>query len=467
MAKILIVDDEEGVCSLLQDVLEDAGFETVTAYNAGDALKILENDSPDTMLLDIKLPDADGIKFMEIIKKMGVQVPVILMTAFGTMEIAIQAMRQGAHDYLNKPLNLDELLMTVQKAVKMQQLVSEVAILREELDNEMDSVDNLIGQSRHMQDIFKIIGKVADSDITVLLQGESGTGKEVVARAIHNNSRRSSRPFIKINCAAIPEHLMESELFGHEKGSFTGAFNQKPGKFELAHNGTVFLDEIGELSQNTQVKLLNVLQEKDFERVGGTKSIKVDVRILTATNRDLKKLVEDGKFREDLYYRVNVVNIKLPPLRERKDDIPLLLNYFMKKFSRKYNKKITGISSAAMSVLEAFSWPGNVRELKNICEQAVVMTTGTVIMPDDLPISDKAGLQAGGAEGAPAITMKNGGSRTLKEIVSDVEKQVILKTLQEYKWNRQETAKALNLNRRSLYEKMKEYNLLVMGKNCP
>jgi two-component system response regulator AtoC len=465
MAKILIVDDEEGVCELLRDVLEDAGFETAIAYNAGDALKILENDSPDTMLLDIKLPDADGIEFMEIIKKTGIQVPVILMTAFGTMEIAIQAMKQGAHDYLNKPLNLDELLLAVHKAVKMQQLVSEVATLREELDSENDYVDSLVGNSRHMQDIFKIIGKVADSDITVLLQGESGTGKEIVARAIHNNSRRSTRPFIKINCAAIPEHLMESELFGHEKGAFTGAFNQKPGKFELAHNGTVFLDEIGELSQSTQVKLLHVLQERDFERVGGTKSIKVDVRILTATNRDLKKLVQEGKFREDLYYRINVINIEMPPLRERKDDVPLLFNYFLKKFSRQYNKKITGVSPAAIALIEEFNWPGNVRELKNVCQQAVVMSRGSVILPDDIPLGDKvAKFNAGNLEGALINIGKN---TDLKEIVANVEKQVILRALQEHKWNRQETARALNLNRRSLYEKMKEYNLLAMGKNRP
>ncbi|MFZ5597457.1 MAG: sigma-54-dependent transcriptional regulator [Bacillota bacterium] len=463
MAKILIVDDEEGVCELLKDVLEDAGYDTIISYTAGNALKILENETPDTVLLDIRLPDADGIEVMEKIKEMGIRVPVILMTAFGTMEIAIQAMKQGAHDYLNKPLNLDELLITVNKAVKMQQLVSEVAILREELDNEVDSVDSLIGQSSNMQEIYKLIGKVADSDITVLLQGESGTGKEVIARAIHNNSRCRNRPFIKINCAAIPEHLMESELFGHEKGAFTGAINQKSGKFELAHNGTVFLDEIGELSLNTQVKLLHVLQEKEFERIGSNKSIKIDARILTATNRDIKKMVEEGKFREDLYYRINVVNIKVPPLRERKGDIPLLFNYFLNKFSHKYNKKITGISREALALLENHSWPGNVRELKNTCEQAVVMSRGPIILPDDLSFAGK--------NADPAVNIDNiysqvnvNGHKTLKEITSEVEKQVIIKTLDENNWNRQETARALGLNRRSLYEKMKEYNLHRMGK---
>ncbi|MCL6477545.1 MAG: sigma-54 dependent transcriptional regulator [Peptococcaceae bacterium] len=466
MAKVLIVDDEEGVCELLRDVLEDAGFEVMLAYNAAEALETLESENPDTVLLDIRLPDADGLQVMDKIKKMGIQAPVILMTAFGTTELAIQAMKQGAHDYLNKPLNLDELLVTVQKAIQMQQLVSEVATLREELEFDADYVDNLIGQSRHMQDIYKIIGKVADSDITVLIQGESGTGKEVVARAIHSNSRRSNRPFIKINCATIPEHLIESELFGHERGAFTGAVNQKPGKFELAHNGTVFLDEIGELSLNTQVKLLHVLQEKEFERIGSNKSIKVDVRILTATNRDIKRMVEEGKFREDLYYRINVVKVKLPPLRERKEDIPLLYNYFLKKFSAVYNKKITGVSPKAMDMITGYDWPGNVRELKNACEQAVVMARGPVILLDDLPIGGKnVEFPAGGNDDDIHVNVND--KRPLKEIVADVERQVILKALEENNWNRQDTARALKLNRRSLYDKMKEYNLLKKGRNRP
>lgn len=455
---VLIVDDEEGVCELLRDVLEDAGFETWLAYNAREALKILETGTPDTILLDIRLPDADGIRLIEEFNNMGVHVPVILMTAFGTTEIAIQAMKQGAHDYLNKPLNLDELLLAVQKSVKLQQLVSEVATLREELDFEVDSVDNIIGHSRHMQDIFKIIGKVADSDITVLVQGESGTGKEVVARAIHNNSHRCNRPFIKINCGSIPEHLVESELFGHEKGAFTGAIYQKTGKFELAHNGTVFLDEIGELPPHTQVKMLRVLQEKEFERVGGTKCIKVDVRILAATNRNLKQLVEEGRFREDLYYRVNVVNIKIPPLRERMEDIPLLVNYFLNKASRKFNKEISGITHGAMAALRNYQWPGNVRELKNILEQGVVMSRSPAILLEDLPLPGNGEMMPGKETGKAGVNLD--GVRTLKEIVSEVEKQVILKVLNENNWNRQDTARALGLNRRSLYAKMKEYSLL-------
>ncbi|GBF33273.1 acetoacetate metabolism regulatory protein AtoC [Desulfocucumis palustris] len=458
MPRVLIVDDEEGVCELLRDVLEDAGYEVLVSYNARDAFGILASQSLDTVLLDIRLPDADGMQMMEEFNKMGLHVPVILMTAFGTTEIAIQAMKQGAHDYLNKPLNLDELLLAVNKAVKMRQLVSEVANLREKLDDEIDPDDSFIGQSKDMQEIFKVIGKVADSDITVLIQGESGTGKEMVARAIHNNSRRNNLPFVKINCASIPEGLMESELFGHEKGSFTGAISQKPGKFELAHSGTVFLDEIGELSQLAQTKLLRVLQEKEFERVGGTRSIKVDVRILAATNRNLKRLVAEGKFREDLYYRINVVNVQLPPLRERKEDIPILFNNFLKKFSHKYNKQINGVSREALAVIESYNWPGNVREMRNICEQAVVMTRGPAVLVEDLPISNNGGYSRdGNGMGAQGQINFN---RPLKDIVSEVEKQAILNALNKNNWNRQETASALGLNRRSLYAKMKEYNLL-------
>lgn len=456
MPKILVIDDEDGVCELLRDVLESVGYEVTVTYTATEGMAVLKSFNPDTILLDIKLPDADGIKVMENIKAEGYTVPVILMTAFGTTEIAIQAMKEGAHDYLNKPLNLDELVLTVQRAVKMKHLVAEVATLREQLDDELNPFDNFIGQSRIMQEISKIIGRISDSDITVLIQGESGTGKEVVARSIHKNSKRNQAPFIKINCATIPEQLMESELFGHEKGAFTGAINQKTGKFELAHNGTVFLDEIGELSQHAQTKLLRVLQEKEFERVGGIKNIKVDVRIVAATNKDLQKLVEEGKFREDLFYRLNVINIKLPPLKERKEDIPLLVNYFVNKFAQKHEKKITGISKESLTLMTNYHWPGNVRELKNTCEQAVVMKRGNVILPEDLSILKAKSPTVKDAELYISLKLK----RPIKDILADVEKQVIIRTLNDNNWNRQESANILGLNRRSLYAKMKEYDLL-------
>lgn len=458
MPKVLVIDDEEGVCELLRDVLESAGYEVAVTYTAAEGMVALKESAPDTILLDIKLPDADGIKVMEKIKDLGYTTPVILMTAFGTTEIAIQAMKEGAHDYLNKPLNLDELIITVQRAVKMKNLVSEVATLREQLDDELNPFDNFIGQSRIMQEISKIIGRIADSDITVLIQGESGTGKEVVARSIHKNSKRSQCPFIKINCATIPENLMESELFGHERGAFTGAISQKLGKFELAHSGTVFLDEIGELSQQAQTKLLRVLQEREFERVGGVNNIKVDVRILAATNKDLQKLVEEGKFREDLFYRLNVVNIKLPPLKERKEDISLLVDYFINKFAQKHAKKITSISKEALNLIINYHWPGNVRELKNNCEQAVVMTRGAVIMPDDLGILEGNRSSYSDSELELTVTLRL--KKPLKNILAEVEKQVIIRTLKDNNWNRQESANTLGLNRRSLYAKMKEYDLL-------
>nr|WP_051276500.1 sigma-54 dependent transcriptional regulator [Desulfovirgula thermocuniculi] len=327
----------------------------------------------------------------------------------------------------------------------------EVAALKEEQEF-FNQVDALIGRSAPMQNVYKMIGRVADSDVTVLLQGESGTGKEVVARAIHRYSKRRNEPFIKINCATIPENLIESELFGYEKGAFTGAGSRKPGKFELAHRGTIFLDEIGELSLNTQAKLLRVLQEKEFERVGGTESIQVDVRIIAATNKDLERCVAEGTFREDLYFRLNVVKIWLPPLRERIEDVPLLAKAFLYKYSRELNKHITGFSPAALEIMKQYDWPGNVRELRNVCEQAVVLARGPVIMPEDLPFC----LQATNREIRNSIRR----GMTLKEIVAEVERQVILKTLQEHNWNRSATAQALGLNRRSLYAKMKEYGLL-------
>ncbi|MCL6449431.1 MAG: sigma-54 dependent transcriptional regulator, partial [Armatimonadetes bacterium] len=363
----------------------------------------------------------------------------------------------GAFDYIVKPFNLDELLLTVKKAVTMRQLASEVEILRGNHGARtapMDlPVDVMIGQSPPMQAVYKTIGRVADSNVTVLIQGESGTGKELVARAIHENSERRNGPFVKINCATIPENLMESELFGYEKGAFTGAGARKPGKFELAHQGTIFLDEIGELTLSAQAKLLRVLQEKEFERVGGTQNIRVDVRILAATNKDLQRCVQEGTFREDLYFRLRVVTIWLPPLREHLEDVPALARYFLQHYSRELNKPVNDFSPAAMLLLQQYDWPGNVRELRNVCEQAVVLARGPVIMPEDLPFS----LQTSSRELREAV-LKPGA--TLKEIVADVERQVILRALREHNWNRTATARALGLNRRSLYAKMKEYGLI-------
>lgn len=457
MSTVLVIDDEESVTEFLREVLEDAGYRVETATDGYRALELVQEIPPDAILLDIRMPDLDGLQVMERIQQIDGGLPVILMTAFGTTEMAIQAMKAGAFDYIVKPFNLDELLLTVKKAVTMKQLASEVEILRGNHGAKtapMDlPVDVMIGQSPPMQAVYKTIGRVANSNVTVLIQGESGTGKELVARTIHENSERRNGPFVKINCATIPENLMESELFGYEKGAFTGAGARKPGKFELAHQGTIFLDEIGELTLSAQAKLLRVLQEKEFERVGGTQNIRVDVRILAATNKDLQRCVQEGTFREDLYFRLRVVTIWLPPLREHLEDVPALARYFLQHYSRELNKPVNDFSPAAMLLLQQYDWPGNVRELRNICEQAVVLARGPVIMPEDLPFS----LQTSSRELREAV-LKPGA--TLKEIVADVERQVILRALREHNWNRTATARALGLNRRSLYAKMKEYGLI-------
>ncbi|MEW6273613.1 MAG: sigma-54 dependent transcriptional regulator [Bacillota bacterium] len=457
MPTVLVIDDEESVTEFLREVLEDAGYQVETATDGYRALELVQDYSFDAILLDIRMPELDGLQVMERIQQIDGALPVILMTAFGTTEMAIQAMKAGAFDYIVKPFNLDELILTVKKAVTMKQLASEVEILRGNHGAEQAPVelpmDIMIGQSLPMQAVYKTIGRVANSNVTVLIQGESGTGKELVARAIHGNSDRRGGPFVKINCATIPENLMESELFGYEKGAFTGAGSRKPGKFELAHQGTIFLDEIGELTLSAQAKLLRVLQEKEFERVGGTENIRVDVRILAATNKDLQRCVQEGTFREDLYFRLRVVTIWLPPLREHMEDVPVLARYFLQHYSRELSKVVNDFSPAAMLMLQQYDWPGNVRELRNICEQAVVLARGPIIMPEDLPFS----LQSSSRELREAV-LKPG--MTLKEIVADVERQVILRTLREHNWNRSATAKVLGLNRRSLYAKMKEYGLI-------
>ncbi|OAT80823.1 sigma-54-dependent transcriptional regulator [Desulfotomaculum copahuensis] len=454
MPTILVIDDEESVGEFLREVLEDAGYRVETATGGYQALELMQKKPPDAILLDIRMPELDGLQVMERIQQIDTGLPVILMTAFGTTEMAIQAMKAGAFDYIIKPFNLDELILTVKKAVTMKQLSSEVEALKKDRDGpEQPPVESMIGQSPPMQAVYKTIGRVAGSNVTVLIQGESGTGKELVARAIHQNSGRRDGPFIKINCAAIPENLMESELFGHEKGAFTGAGARKPGKFELAHQGTIFLDEIGELTLSTQAKLLRVLQEREFDRVGGTESIQVDVRILAATNKDLQRCVQEGTFREDLFFRLKVVTIWLPPLRERMEDVPVMARSFLQHYSRELNKPVTDFSPEALLMMQQYDWPGNVRELRNICEQAVVLARGPVIMPEDMPFC----LQTTSRE-LRETAVKPG--MTLKEIVADVERQVILKALREHNWNRSATAQALGLNRRSLYAKMKDYGLL-------
>ncbi|CCO07481.1 sigma-54-dependent transcriptional regulator [Desulforamulus hydrothermalis] len=445
---VLVVDDEESVRQFLYDVLTDAAYRVETAVDGQECLDKLVKLKPDVLVTDIRMPEKDGLSLLEQIKSLGITTPVILMTAFGTTEVAIKAMKLGAFDYIVKPFDLDELLNLVQRAAEQTETV---AAFRPHDQAAEPGVVNLIGNSPAMQAVYKDIGRVADSNATVLIQGESGTGKELVARAIHNNSSRRHKPFIKINCANLPDSLLESELFGYEKGAFTGAGASKVGKFELAHEGTIFFDEIGEISLATQAKLLRAIQEKEFDRVGGTATIKVDVRILAATNRKLKQSVLEGDFREDLFFRLNVVNIVIPPLRERKEDIPLLVAHFLAKYNKEFNRQVKGFSTAATQMLMAYDWPGNVRELENVVERAVIMARGSVIVPEDIALA--------GRQEKTDVVQANRSNLSLKQIVADVERQTILQALTENNWCRTTAARVLGINRRTLYAKMKELGI--------
>lgn len=448
---VLVVDDEQSVREALRDILEDSGYRVELASNGREGLDMIDRANPDAVLLDIRMPEMDGIKALEIINQRGQQVPVILITAYGSTETTIEGMRLGAFDYLMKPLKINELLETIQKATEVKEMVKRSELAGQAGAREKENI--MVGNSPVMQSIYKTIGRVANSTATVLIRGESGTGKELVAEAIHANSVRRANNFVKINCASIPENLLESELFGHEKGSFTGAVTSKQGKFELAHRGTIFLDEIAEMSLSTQAKLLRVLQEREFERVGGTETIRVDTRIIAATNKNLEKSIAEGIFREDLYYRINVVEIVLPPLRERKEDIPNLVAHIIKHCSREHGKPVSGFSRDAMITLENYDWPGNIRELKNVCERAVLMSSGPVLTVEDLPLSLRKNSRR--VEWLGEIQ-----GDSLKEIIAEVEREVILKALAENNWNRTATAQALKINRSSLYAKMKELGIL-------
>ncbi|AVX29937.1 sigma-54 dependent transcriptional regulator [Carboxydocella sp. ULO1] len=444
---ILIVDDEDSVLDFLEEVLEEEGYKVFKAVNGQLALELINKHQISVVLMDIKMPGLSGFDILKKIQNENKNINVILMTAYSTTELAIQAMKLGAFDYIVKPFNIEELLLIIKKALEMQQLASEIKELRLQLE-QVYQPETIIGNSSAMQEVYKIIGKVANTNATVLITGESGTGKELVAKAIHFNSNRHNGPFIKVNCAALPENLLESELFGHERGAFTGAVSKKYGLFELANNGSIFLDEIGEISLPIQAKLLRVLQEKEIQRVGGTESIKIDVRIIAATNKNLERMIKEGSFREDLYFRLNVIPIFLPPLRERKEDIPQLVQYFLNKYSIEFNKKIKGISNDALRILQNYDWPGNIRELENVCERAVIMTQSNIILPEHLPIN------------LTDFEIENDFKHLpLKEIIADIEKKIILKVLEETNWNRTLAAKKLGLNRRSLYAKMKEHKL--------
>lgn len=443
--RILVVDDEPTQLELVGGFLAKRGFEVSLASDGQEALKRFSRESFDLVLTDQKMPGLSGLELIEALRTQNPEVPVIVMTAYGTIETAVAAIKAGAADYLTKPLNLDELLHRVHQVQKHQRLLTENRELREAL-HERHRVEGIIGESGRMQEVLSLVRRVAPSDTTVLIRGESGTGKELIAKAIHYASPRASRTLISVNCAALPESLMESELFGHEKGAFTGAVATRKGRFELADGGTLFLDEIGDLSPALQVKLLRVLQEREFERVGSSRPITVNVRVLAATHRDLETLVRDGRFRDDLYYRMNVVTIAIPPLRERREDIPVLIDHFLRSFAAKNDKPVRGLTREAREAILRYDYPGNVRELENLIERAVVLTRDDVIDLSDLPLS----------LAEPEGDMQEG---RLTSAVEGIERRMIREALAEAGGIQTRAAELLGISERVLRYKLKKYGL--------
>ncbi len=460
METILIVDDEKNYTLILSAVLEDEGYETLTANSGAQAIEKLNECDVDLVLTDMKMPSMDGIELLEKIKVRDPYLPVIMMTAYGTVEKAVEAMQKGADNYIQKPFDNDSLILYVNKSMSMRRVINENRQLRNAVEN-WYSFGNIIGKSKVMQDVFETIRKVAPSTATTLIEGESGTGKELVAKSIHFNSPRKDKPFVAVNCSALAETLLESELFGHEKGAFTGAMSTKKGRFELADSGTLFLDEIGELPQSLQVKLLRVIQEKVFERVGGTKPISVDIRLIAATNKDLKKEMEDGRFREDLFYRLNVVRISLPPLRHRMEDMHLLSQHFIDKYTeeRIYDIPVKGIDQAVKRLFYEYSWPGNVREFENVIERAMLMCPGDMITVSDLPkdFTDNA-FNRLHLEDIPS-------NAKLYETLTLVEKKMIERALRMANNVQSHAAEILGIGKSGLNQKIKKLKLDINSKN--
>jgi len=453
--KILVVDDEDSIRASLAGILEDEGFRVMHANDGITALDVLRRELPDLVLLDIWMPRVDGIETLRKIKELYPSLSVIMMSGHGTIETAVKSTKMGAYDFIEKPLSLEKLLVCVRNALGMIRLKDENDSLRALAFGERQ----MIGTSPAMAKLKEQILLVAPSNASVLITGENGTGKELVARSIHFHSPRKDRPFVEVNCAAIPEELIESELFGHEKGAFTGAVSQKKGKFDLADNGTLFLDEIGDMSLKTQAKILRILQERKFERVGGTRTIEVDVRIIAATNKVLEEEIRAGSFREDLFYRLNVVPFTVPPLRERQQDIPPLVEHFLDMFCRREGVVYKVVTPEAMASLTGYAWPGNVRELKNVMERLAIMTPGTTVDINHLPDSIVSGeLQREGGAGRLDCVLELG---TLREAREEFEKEFILQKLEEHNWNISKTAEAIELERSNLYRKLKTYGIGV------
>ena len=471
MQTILIVDDDKSIRYSLKRMLEGS-FAVFTAQNGEEALQQVKEKSPDLIIMDIKMPGRTGIEVLKEIKQVDPKSLVILMTAYGTTETAIEAMKYGAFDYIVKPFPIPQMKELVEKAISLRKLMKqEVTYVQMEYAKEEAGAEGrIVGSSSKMQEIYKLVGQISQSDITVLLRGESGTGKELLARAIYHHSLRADQPFLPINCAAIPDTLLESELFGHEKGAFTGAVSRRIGKLEQCQGGTIFLDEIGDMSLPTQAKLLRILQEKTFERLGGMETLKVDVRFIVATNKDLEAAIVNGQFREDLYYRLNVVSLTVPPLRERKEDIPELVSYFLKRFNRELKKTAAGISQGAMDKILAYGWPGNVRQLENVLKRAMVLCQGQWVLEDQL-VFEKGWEKAGIEEPLDKKPLEDlldilfeelsKPSATSQELdmISAIEKGLMLRALQKTKGNQIQAAQLLGMNRSTLRGKMDKYHI--------
>ena len=456
MSKILVIDDDVSICETLDLYLTEEGYDIHTSTTGTDGLNKFVETSPDVIILDIRLPDIDGFTVLDDLQKEGDNFKVIMITAHHEMDTVIKAMKEGAFDYIHKPINVDELDMTIKKAVNVLDMERKISgLLVEAEPSRHFKVGDIIGNGREMEDIFKTVGVVSQSKTTVLIQGESGTGKELIARVIHNNTSMDE-PFIAVNCSAIVDTLLESELFGHEKGSFTGAFARKPGKFELARYGTLFLDEISEMSINLQAKLLRVLQEMEFERVGGKDRIKVNARIIAATNRNLKTLVREGKFRDDLYYRLNIILIKIPPLRERKEDISPLVEYLLNKINQDLHKRIVGVSDNVMDIFLKYHWPGNIRELENLLVRAAVVAQGRTLERENFPDIIEDVKSKGMKEEIEEDNLADSGRfRTLDE----VEEMQIRKVVRNSEKNKGEICEILGISRPTFERKLEKYGI--------
>jgi len=454
METILVVEDKESMAAMLKETLEAEGYKVIPARDAAKGIKYLKDGKIDLVLTDLKLPDKNGIDVLKASKEENNLTPVIVMTAFGSVEAAVSAMKEGAFDFITKPFDTDHLIILIKRALETQRLVTENILLKEEVSSRF-GLPGIIGKSRNILDVAQIVQKVAATKTTVLILGESGTGKELFARAIHNLSSRKHYPFVPINCAAIPKALLESELFGHEKGSFTGADARKMGKFELADKGTIFLDEIGDMDLSIQAKLLRAIEEGEIERVGAITFMKLDVRIVAASNKDLEKAVEEKKFREDLFYRLNVFPVRVPPLRERKEDIPILVEYFINKYCNEMKTPVKSVSKAALDILMGYHWKGNVRELENTIERAVILCDGDVITPEHFVLSKEVVSGPVTAFSSTEGTLES----VAKEALRTAETKRISSALHETRGNKSKAAEILQVSYKTLLTKIKEYGI--------